>query len=596
MSARQIKIKRKRSPSEVDIKSPLKAPRITSLGTAHDRAVHEFIDVLEEIECCQPQDAGGPIVLKASTLLMSIKSYQRRLLDRLQHTAAEAEARRLELHKQTLELEALNYESSNLQGQLKAYTEFPTPQLEKMAREEVKDMDSDAMDVINLFLCGSVLKSHEDPKQHESIMQKLHKEINSRGNLERDVKLAQKKLGEQKRVFDDKQAFMAEFPKMLEKLEQASLPLQQFFQVPKDSPSLDLLSSDRRKRLDLAKLLPGPLYTLFIQLQSHLDSWGENGATVQVVSQSKGARKGHPIFVKNFIQLTFHVPDIVIKEGSPVKQTTVCIDFAYYPTLKIVTAKATGSADKIDAESVLMNLFPGDDGEFTLIKVGEGASKLSSRPYSWCNYMAGLHLATPWGDSSSMTMCTKLIMAELLNRVRANATLTQLLFSFAKRKVIPVHPLMVEDIVVHSSCVTKMQSFAEHTPEQPKPNESYYQAILKRKGATVRAIVSLDLSRYPSIPPTWSLTTGEERWGEMHGSATSLEACTNPLYSNALGSIASSVNVNVIALVKPEIIETHYWLVSHQLQTIITMWDQSQKAAEDGSFNGDRSLKGRDRM
>ena len=599
-----VKLRRKRSPTDPFSDTPSnnkkpalsipKGPRIVNVSRIHDTAVDEFMDVLEELECCQIHDAGGPLVMKASTMLMSIKTLQRQLLDTLQLSTAKMETKKTELRKQTLALESITYESKHLKHQLDAYAVFPTPQLEKMAREELKDSDSDVNDVINKFLCGSVIKSHEDPKQHDTIMQKLHKEINARGTLERNVKLAHKTLGRQKQLFTDKQAFMADLPRKLDLIEKASLPLQQFFQTGTDMAKL---TSDRRTRLDLAKSLPGPLYTLFIQLQSHLDSLGYHpGTTMQVVPQLKGDRKGDPTFDKNTVQLTLPLADITIKEGALC--STLCIDFVYYPTLKIVTARAKGNVDKINPESVLANLFPGDNGEFTLIQVGEVARKLSGRPYSWCNYMAGLHLATPCGDASSMTLCTKVVVTELSKRVRAHSTLTQLLFGFAKRKVHPVHPAMANDIIVDPSCLAKLYNFAEYSSEHhpTNNNETCYQATIKRKGITIRAIVIIDRSQYPSTPPIWSLMTCEEEWGQLHGSATSLEAGTNPLYDSVLGSIEREVNFNLIALVKQDVLETHDWILSHQLQTIINMWDQSQKAAEGGSLNGVRVIKGRDRL
>jgi Fms-interacting protein/Thoc5 len=605
MSARptpNLKLKRKRShgidqaSSESSANTakraslPAKHPRTSSVSRAHDRAVHDFIDVLEELECCQPDDAGGPIVVRASAMLMGIKHRQRQLFDKLQQTTDNRDAKRLELRKQATALEALNLESAQMQAELKSWEEFPTPQLERMARDELKDPDSNVKDVINLFLCGSVLKSHEEPKQHEAIMQKLHKELNARGSLERDIKIAQKKLLEQKKVQAEKQQFFTELPHKLELMEQASLPLQNFFQAASDA---DRLTSDRRKRLDLAKALPGPLYTLFVQLQSHLDSTTmKEGSTLGVVTLPKGARKGDPIFDKNSVQWTFLLPDFFVKEGINAKSPcpTMTIDFFYYPALKVVTAKATGSPEKIDPETVLVNLFPGDDGEFTLLQVGDMGRKLSGKPYSWCNYMAGLHLATP--DALSITLCTKVIVAQLSQRVRSNATLTQLIHGFVKCKVHPVHPAMAPgDIFVDPACLAKMHSFAEH-----EGKAGVYQATIKRKTVTLRAVVTLDLSRYPVVPPMWSLVVGEEAWGELYGTATSLDAGTNPLYDNTLGTIERSVNANVIGLVKQDVPETHDWILSHQLQTIVSMWDKTQKASEDGGCFGVRPLKGRDRM
>ena len=128
-----VKLRRKRSPTDPFSDTPSnnkkpalsipKGPRIVNVSRIHDTAVDEFMDVLEELECCQIHDAGGPLVMKASTMLMSIKTLQRQLLDTLQLSTAKMETKKTELRKQTLALESITYESKHLKHQLDAYAD-----------------------------------------------------------------------------------------------------------------------------------------------------------------------------------------------------------------------------------------------------------------------------------------------------------------------------------------------------------------------------------------------------------------------------------------------------------------------------------------
>jgi hypothetical protein len=570
------------------------------LKALNDKAVADFLDQLDAIETSDVSESHG-LVTQASSTLLQIKSIQRDLYQKLKETKNALEEKRRELEKQSMLLQSLEYEESYLEGQIQA--DVSTPQLERMCRDECKnDADMTKEEIMNEFLCGSKTIAYDDPSVYQTVLSKLHKEINLRGNLERDAMQAQKALAEKQKALEQNQQFLADLPKKLEQMERASLPLQRFFQNSAET-SASRIGTERRKRLDMARFLPGPLNTLFVQLQSYLDASPEEGFSVDVTKKSvppaTDETKAWFQPDSHMVQLQMSLPEM-FKDS---RNKDVTIEFVYLPKLRIVTAQASGS-DKVDLATLLVNVFPGDDG--TMIWSAESvhlkaaaSSSMPGRPYHWCNYLAGVHL--PSTGTSYDPLSTKAVMKELHRRLEANATLTYLLSTFEKRKPdpIPVHHLWTSASESSSSHIAKLTGWtAEGDANHDSAHEKSFVATVRRKTSTVKATVTVDLSRYPSLPPKWSLTSAEESWGEQHGSVASLEAGTNPLYDNALGQIERVVNVELDDLVKKDVEETYNWILAHQLRKIIQLWDDSERATEEGEKSPgqtSRSRKGRDR-
>ena len=569
------------------------------LKALNDKAVADFLDQIDAIESSDVSESQG-LVTQASSTLLQIKSIQRDLFQKLKETKNALEEKRHEQEKQLKLLQSLEYEESYLKGQIQA--DLSTPQLERMCRDECKsDANMTKEEIMNEFLCGSKTIAYDDPSVYQTVLTKLHKEINLRGNLERDAMQAQKELLEKQKALEQNQEFLAELPKKLEQMERASLPLQRLFQNSAGT-SVSRIGTERKKRLDMARSLPGPLYTLFVQLQSYLDTSPGEGFSVDVVKKSvppaTDETKAWFQPESHSVQLQMSLPNL-IKDS---RNKHVTIEFVYLPKLHFVTAQASGSSDKVDLASLLVNAFPGDDG--TMIWSAESVHlkaaapfSMPGRPYHWCNYLAGVDL-----PSSYDPLSTKAVMKELRRRLEANTTLTSLLSTFEKRKPdpIPVHHSWMSVSESSFSPTAKLTGWTvDGDANHDSAHEKSFIATIRRKTSTMKATVTVDLSRYPSLPPTWSLTSGEESWGELHGSVASLEAGTSPLYDNVLGQIERVVNVELDDLVKKDVEETYYWVLAHQLHKIIQLWDDSQRAMEEGektTGQTPRSWKGRDRL
>jgi hypothetical protein len=158
---------------------------IANFINLHNEAVKCFLDELDTIESTKPIDSMK-VLSSASSLLVDVMSSQRDLFKSLESVLENRANKRDKLERRKLLLQNLTYEKNHLIAQLDACKKYPTPHLERMSREELRDEAGPADGVINLFLCGAVNKSIQDPKNHKTVMTTLHKELNAHGSLQRD--------------------------------------------------------------------------------------------------------------------------------------------------------------------------------------------------------------------------------------------------------------------------------------------------------------------------------------------------------------------------------------------------------------------------
>lgn len=560
------------------------------------KTVETMLDQVDTMESCSDPAKMQSLVTQTSTSLLKLKSIQRVVLDSLKDANSALQEKRAELEKQSMTLQSLEYEKAFLQREIEA--EVSTPQLERMCREETQTSSDDNVsktEVMNTFLCGSKDVSYEDPSKYQQVLAKLHKEINLRGSLERDAIQLKKTLIEKQKSLEQNQSFLKELPRKLAQVEKASLPLQKFFGT--DDNDL-LIGTERSKRLEMARSLPRPLYTLFVQLQSYLDASPEPGVSVDVANNTSKNTADDAWFEadEHVVQLHFQVPDT--------KNKQVTIDFVYFPKLNIVTAQATGSGDKVDLTCLLVNVFPGDEGTMIWsadnVHLKEQAeTSMSGRPYHWCNYLAGIHQLPP-ASGSLDPISTKAIVKELLVRLNANSTLTSILTILKKNPhPIPTHSSWSGPSDTGGPPSTKLVGWTEEKQSTSNADDSDYRktfvATLKNKNSKLKATATVDMSRYPWVPPKWTLTTeGGESWGEQHGSMEALEQGTNPLYDNTLGQMERCINSQLEELVAPNDKETYNWILAHQLHRLVRLCDEYSQSS--GAGQVPRSIKGKDRV
>ena len=443
-----------------------------------------LLDDMESMAAAGESSQLQSLLTDASLSLLTLKSTQRSLClgveSHLLHDVVAS--RRAEVGSKTLELQNLVYERNHLRGRVQECRDFHGGQLAKMARDEtsgVGEEDADAAaaaaatatshvdrekedeQIINAFLAGggadhvkSTKKKkaakassfdHRDPSNHAATLSHLKAELTLRRTKEAELTKARSELEQLRKQCASRKAFLGTLPRKLREVERSTGPLQSFFREAvgvvsssgaaggssaknknknKDDvqPTL-LIGTDRSARIEAARTLPEPLYTVFWQLTGYVDAFGirdSGGDTspakmlkVDVLEESNntaasedGTKSPEGWIVRHpkAVALTIPAPDIEGLSSSP-SGGPVTIKFRYLPRLGLVTATAT-SSNNGDGRALLAGLFPNDDGTTLpscaapfllgddaaemLSQVEEALRKRSDLPYSWCQYVAGL--------------------------------------------------------------------------------------------------------------------------------------------------------------------------------------------------------------
>jgi len=441
--------------------------------------------------------SASSLLAQTSAAFLTLKSQQRSLcLSVESHLVNDVvSAARDGVGTRTLELQNLVYERNYLRGRVRECREYGCGQLVKMARDElgtdIDDGDDDEKDghggdedddkLINAFLSRSVQQQddpttaataasitssydHRDPQNHGSNIAHLKTELTLRRTTEADLTRARAELGELKKHCSSRKSFLKSLPRKLREVERSTGPLQNFFReatsglVRDDGTTTSsngkeegdgnvnptmLIGSDRTARIEAARSLPEPLYTVFLQLNGYLDAFAStstasstgtatgnikidvineapSGKAAAMSSGEEGMQNSPQYWIaphERVVVLTIPVPTI---EGlSSTSTSGVVIKFRYLPRLGVVTATASGNGD--DGRTLLSGLFPDDDGTTlpscaapflvadraaymdtdgngdptaataeALAEVEALLFKRGDLPYRWCQFIAGL--------------------------------------------------------------------------------------------------------------------------------------------------------------------------------------------------------------
>lgn len=552
------------------------APEETSAAQAATptlKDVDAFFAAL--VDKLQTADNGREKALFFSSLFR-LKTWQRDLLMRLQISEKTLEEAHQKRERQERALLSLQYERNHLDAELETCRNFEMKHLKQLANEEA-DGEGDVGEQLRAFLEANV----HDPNDRQKIVGRLHQELNSRGSLERDLKLKQQELEQLQQELQNQSNFLQALPDHLTSLERASLPLQKFMatkqpQGNRDSRCATMIGTDRQQRLELAQTLPPPLYTIFQQLQHYIDQPAvappergvstEENVALSVVSGNDESDKQ--------VLLQLAVPDILSSSG---RSKRVSIHFYYDSTSGLVTAIPRGCGNTLSQDILLDQLFPGDHPSSLPGAVG--------RPYHWCNYLAGLHLlpdAPATADEGvAQRNSTRVVLRELQRRVRANATLKHILYSLHRNHVPSPPGLSAVSGTPTSAC--KLIKFVAEKPNDVSLQTRFYVTLARGEVATTVS-VSLNLTTYPSESPRWTLMSASTDADPTHLYDDRLAALENYVNTSGLSALLSSF---------PDCTEgeetAYEWILVLQLRHIV------QFLSEDGVHSpGSRKFKGRD--
>lgn len=486
-----------------------------------------FSTVIAKVKCLQTdtvKDDGSDLMLS----LMKLKAWQNDLLEKLDASQTELTDAITRKERQERALAALVYEKDQLDRELVRCREFELKYLKQLAREEVgPDNESDTDMVDQADLLSAYLKADvHDPKDKQRIIASLHQELTARGSLERDLKTKQSQLESIKKDLTVNASFLKSLPDNLSVIERATMPLQKFMahKIPQGTLSVArMIGTDRRHRLDLARSLPGPLYTLFVHLQHYLDhplkpELPADSSPSFIDSMSLNITQDEATKSSDVV-LHVPIPSILNSSSTPGHTKKVSLHFRYYEQHNIITAFASGAKTALNQEILLDELFPTD--------YPDAIPGTDGRPYHWCNYLAGLHITCNGEDNASLGV----ILRAIERRIRANESLKHILHQLERCHV-------PQTFGKESPCrLIKFEANME-SDNCSKPLERTYKVVFvpSKSDAQYDVAVRIHMARYPAVPPRWRLT------GDQLAGANDDSRQETPLYDTHLASMERHVN------------------------------------------------------
>lgn len=522
-------------------------------------------------------------------------------------------------------------------------------------------------EAIDHYFFGDEQKSHRDPTNHEAILARLQEDKETRSSLVDKLSISKSELKELQSEKEELRNFLVQIPKKLEEMEKIGESLSGFFKGCKAEWLCNDDSADAEKKLEAANTLKcppslkrtdrfrlaqsklaSPLYVLFVQLAGYIDAWsmvdhldeqeksemnlggfiGADGMNVVAVPSSCIEEEGDVTWNVEFTLSTVNIlPDEIatlLGRTSKAGVDSIKIVFSFDKVEGVVMAQVANEKNDTD-DDLLDNLFPGDNDlpspnvPSALLKEGDEAELTdamqdsdvqcnvnnTAKPYHWCQVLSGLNFPSQHKDTFlEVNVCTKAVFRQLLRRIRARESLTALLDFLGRRcQNLPIHPAFrTEENVTPSQPKAKVVSWGEEKDNQSTTKN--YVAIIKRKSATLKATVTIDMQHYPAEPPVWTLqnedfTAGSSSWGEQHGDLTSLQNSKGgnsapPLFDATLERIETHVNTDLDQFVTQEVESTYDWLLIHQLVEIVSCWEEMMSANEgNGGKGGNVTLSSR---
>ncbi|XP_071946248.1 THO complex subunit 5 homolog [Antedon mediterranea] len=348
-----------------------------------------------------------------------------------------------------LQLQNLLYEVMHLQKEITKCLEFKST-----------DEDIELVDVDDFY--------HEAPKEvsnpnitkadiHSQRLARLDWELQQRKSLSEKFKEFQEKKNEIVKEIEQKKEYLESLQPMLDTILQSTLPVQEYLSMPLESI---------RSQHQMAKLLPRPLYILYVQANAYHEACDENislkiegdkesalsdetatpdldsdsDSDNEELSKSKRRRKtiGNVMEEKRQKTLRKH-PLSVVMTIKCKDDVTLILTFSYLSVLQITTVminmqcgtNASNSSDILSTNTLLKGLFPGDHGTespnpanyYQLNKLG--LNSLSSfisvigHPYRWVQHLCGLDFLETDGERNDVKPASSISVSHIESTINA---------------------------------------------------------------------------------------------------------------------------------------------------------------------------------
>ncbi|XP_072164006.1 THO complex subunit 5 homolog [Diadema setosum] len=446
----------------------------------HNQTTSRLRELMADIHSLKQQSEKDEAVKdkqrEASLLFVTLKKLNRISHLRCKKARDDTQGAKQRVDTLHLQLQNLLYEVMHLQKEITKCLEFKS-----------KDEDIELVDVETFYkeAPSSISKPNVTRNnEHKQQLARLDWELEQRKRLAEQYKMRQGNRDVVAKEIHKKQDYLESLLPRLTTILQSTVPVQEYLSMP---------LNEIRSQHQLAKLLPRPLYILYVQANAYHEAC-DGSMTLKIegdaetalsalstssmvdddsdsdnedtLSESKRRRKtiGDKLEEQREKILAVHPLQVIMtlrfKGG-----TLLTLTFNYLIVLQIITVGvhcklggtvsqvANSAGDLLSSTNLLSHLYPGDDGKdspsatnaYQLGKIGmESLSAYISRvghPYRWAQWLGGLDFlpsndgqavkATSTVSASHMEATVKALKA----RVKARLALNQQLLSLEKHNL-----------------------------------------------------------------------------------------------------------------------------------------------------------------
>ena len=201
-----------------------------------------------------------------------IKASVREITQSVMEARKKAESQRKETDDINLTLQSFLYERNHYQREIYFCKEFRTPELDQVIKKAC-ERQVQSLDLQSFIDLQKGVGKPIPQEKFQKMIDYLKATLRERQSLAAQLQKAQQEKDVQEQEFKKKTKLLSDFPAMLHKLEEASLPLQDYLSVT--------VTRDEQHRKTVARL-PTALATLFEKLIVFAEQYPQFNLSVRV--------------------------------------------------------------------------------------------------------------------------------------------------------------------------------------------------------------------------------------------------------------------------------------------------------------------------
>eukprot|EP01095_Lingulamoeba_sp_RSL-Kostka_P007481 TRINITY_DN2393_c0_g1_i1.p1 TRINITY_DN2393_c0_g1~~TRINITY_DN2393_c0_g1_i1.p1 ORF type:complete len:604 (-),score=169.74 TRINITY_DN2393_c0_g1_i1:78-1889(-) len=428
-----------------------------------------------------------------------------------------------------LEYENLIYQERNLMKEI----------------EEVKDFKSRHTELNNLITAEELPENLITDNKHKLMLNRLTYDLEERKRLVN----VRKELSERKEKLlkenEQKEKFVKSLAPLVQNIKKSIAPINNHIIISTDVnkrvgkhkiTSASSSIADNNTQLEIAQYLPAPLYMLYYNASTFLDSFNSIKSVV-IQSVKNGVEKARSLILNNMISKkddVFEVHPLSIDISCDIDDTyNILIRFHYMIKLKIVTItiyKVLKNNNTINITEWFDNLYPNDIAEFSpnpknynVLDDLKYPCDRDDRPYKWVQRLCGLTFL-PLRNNNNNNSGFQVKMPQISPKVQFSDVIDRIFKRFETQEVLSKQCRQLKKLKLPSkisklskkpiSSITlfaksSVKAFEQNDPSidlslWEKKNATCYKIQIKKQSKKITAYILIPID-YPTNLPIFSI-------------------------------------------------------------------------------------------